>query len=311
MVSPLCQVKEGAGAYASTTNGVNVTPSATITIHLIDTSADSWSISCASTDELSVAADVTAALTINTTLKTATFTAPAAGSVYRFRSVVNGGVDSQGVVRSSYSTTFCVYTLSSTGNRAIAADETTEGNSTFGWLTAVNAVVRTPAGSTTALSLSPVDGALTCSSTAALGETHGFRFFNYAERTVLGVRVFTGASGNTKSFKVQLWDAAGSSLASATAVSSSNNEDLSILFSSPVVIGGLTSATNYYQISTYTAGYCVYLTGACGSNFPPSTGLPFLIAPNVLFKTWSYNAGDGCPTNAITSECYAIEPIFA
>ena len=144
MVSPLCQVKDGAGAYVATTNGVNVTPANTITINLIDTSADSWSITCASTDELSVAATVTAGLTINTTLKTATFTAPVAGRTYRFRSTVNGGVDGQGIARSSYSTTFCIYTLTD-GNRVVAADESTEGGA-FGWVTSVNNVIRAVGG---------------------------------------------------------------------------------------------------------------------------------------------------------------------
>lgn len=141
MVSPLCEVKDGAGAYVSTTDGVDVTPGNTITIHLIDTSADTWSISCVYTDDLSDAATVTSGLTINTVAKTATFTAPSAGRAYIFRSVVNNGV-ANGRNVSSYSTTFGVYTLTSGGFRVLASNETTEGDATFGWISNYNALVR-------------------------------------------------------------------------------------------------------------------------------------------------------------------------
>src|SRR5687767_11240352 len=105
--SPLCEVKDGAGAYASAVGGVDVTPSNTITIRLISqVDVDAWSITCATTDDTSDADTVTASLTIDSTLKTATFTAPAAGKAYRFRSKVNGGVDRNGIARASYATTF-------------------------------------------------------------------------------------------------------------------------------------------------------------------------------------------------------------
>jgi hypothetical protein len=144
MVSPACEIKESAGAYQSTDGGFDATPAATITIHLIDTSADSWSISCVTTDDTSVAATVTSGLTINTVARTASFTAPAAGKAYRFRSQVNGGIGANGRADSSLTTTFCVYTLT----------ETTEGDATFGWIVWLNDLVRnpttaTPAGSDT------------------------------------------------------------------------------------------------------------------------------------------------------------------
>jgi hypothetical protein len=143
MVSPAVEVKDGAGAYASTDGGVDVTPGNTITIHLIDSSADSWSISCITTDDTSVAATVTSGLTINTVARTATFTAPVAGKAYRFRSQVNGGINGNGRADTSYTTTFCIYTLTG-GRRVIAADETTEGDSTFGWIVWLNDLVRNP-----------------------------------------------------------------------------------------------------------------------------------------------------------------------
>lgn len=145
MVSPLCEVKDGAGAYVSTTNGVNVTPGNTVTIHLIDSSASSWSISCIYTDDQSVAATVNSGLTVNSVARTATFTAPAAGRAYIFRSTVNGGVGSDGRVLSSYSATFGIYTLTS-GLRVIAVNETTEGNESFGWTSVLNSIIRSGLG---------------------------------------------------------------------------------------------------------------------------------------------------------------------
>jgi len=143
MPSPTCEVKDGAGAYASTTNGVDVTPANTITIKLSSSAGvSSWSISCITTDEDSVAATVTSSLTIDTAAKTATFTAPVAGRAYRFQSRVNGGIDVNGVSQSSYTTTFCVYTLTAASKRVGAADETYEGDSTFGWASRVNDLVR-------------------------------------------------------------------------------------------------------------------------------------------------------------------------
>ncbi len=141
MVSPLCEVKNGGAAYVTSVGGVDVTPAATIIIRLADANVDSWSIQCVTTDETNVAATIQAALTIDSLNKTATFTAPVAGAALRFRSVVNSGIGPDGVVRSAYSTTFCIYTLVG-GNRVVAADETTEGGD-FGWLTAVNSLVRT------------------------------------------------------------------------------------------------------------------------------------------------------------------------
>jgi hypothetical protein len=149
MVSPACEIKEGAGAYQSTDGGFDATPAATITIHLIDSSADSWSISCITTDDTSVAATVTSGLTINTVARTATFTAPVAGKAYRFRSQVNGGIGANGRIDSTLTTTFCVYTLTG-GRRVIAADETTEGDATFGWIVWLNDIIRNPATATPA-----------------------------------------------------------------------------------------------------------------------------------------------------------------
>jgi hypothetical protein len=136
--SPLCTVNA-----TSTLNGVNVTAASTVTIALVDTAGvKQWTISAINTDDLLSAATVTAGLTINTVAKTATFTAPAAGSALIFQSVVNNGKDANGAVDPTLTTTFGVYVLTTSGYRAAAFDEKTEGSSSFGWVTKLNAVVR-------------------------------------------------------------------------------------------------------------------------------------------------------------------------
>jgi hypothetical protein len=125
---------------------VDVTPTNTITIRLIDSSAKTWSISCIGTDDASDAETVTASLVIDTTLRTATFTAPAAGSAYIFQSVVNGGIGPNQKVLTSYTTTFGIYTLTTGGSRVIAANETFEGSATHGWTKPINEALRSGLG---------------------------------------------------------------------------------------------------------------------------------------------------------------------
>jgi len=140
--SPICEVKNGSDAYVTAAGGVDITPNATVIIRLASQAdVDSWHISCATTDDTSDAATVSGALTIDSTNKTATFTAPAAGKAYRFRSRVNGGIDRNGVAQTSYETTFCVYTRIN-GRRVAAADETTETDTTFGWVKWTNDTIR-------------------------------------------------------------------------------------------------------------------------------------------------------------------------
>ncbi len=146
--SPLVEIKDGSAAYVTAVGGVNITPTNTIIIRLASqTDVDSWSIRCITTDNSSDADTVTAALTIDSVAKTATFTAPAAGKTYRFQSQVNSGVSRDGTAQSSYTTTFCLYTVKN-GRRKLAADETTEGSSTFGWITTLNTLLdNVPSGS--------------------------------------------------------------------------------------------------------------------------------------------------------------------
>lgn len=149
MASPACQVKDGAGAYGPTTNGVNVTPTNTVTINLISAAGvTQWSISCIGTDDLSSAATVTAGLTIDSVAKTATFTAPAAGRAYIFQSKVNNGIGADGTADPSLTTTFGIYTLTAGGLRVHAVNETFESHSTFGWMADINSLIRSPVDST-------------------------------------------------------------------------------------------------------------------------------------------------------------------
>lgn len=145
--SPSCEIKNGSAAYVTAVGGVDVDPGNTVIIKLSSQAdVDSWLIECATTDDSSDAATVTASLVIDSTLKTATFTAPSAGKAYRFRSKVNGGIDRNGIAKTSYATTFCVYTRKN-GRRVIATDETTETDSTFGWTKWQNDLIRsTPTG---------------------------------------------------------------------------------------------------------------------------------------------------------------------
>jgi hypothetical protein len=145
MPSPICEIQDGAGAFTATTNGKDVTPANTVTIRLASAAGVGvWDIICITTDETSDAEAVTLALVVNQTNKTATFTAPSSGKAYRFQSRVNNGIDSNGVVQASYTTTFCVYTLTAGSRRVHAVDETFESHATFGWVGDMNSVIRNP-----------------------------------------------------------------------------------------------------------------------------------------------------------------------
>lgn len=154
MTSPLCQVKDGAGAYGPTLNGVNVTPTHTITIKLADaTGVKLWSVACIDTDDLSDADTITAGLTIDSSAKTASFTAPAAGSALIFQSKIGInalGFNANGAPDATFTTTFAIYTLAASGFRVAAVNETTEGNAKFGTAATINAIIRNPGGVTLA-----------------------------------------------------------------------------------------------------------------------------------------------------------------
>lgn len=138
MTSPTCTVESTA-----TTNGVDLTPAATATIALADVAGvTSWSILAVNTDELNLAAAINSTLVVDSITKTATFTVPAAGSAVVFESVVNNGRDVNGRVTAAYTTRFAIYTLTTTGFRVCAFDESLEGNASFGWIAKLNPLIR-------------------------------------------------------------------------------------------------------------------------------------------------------------------------
>lgn len=138
MPSPTCLVNS-----TSTVDGVDVTATSTVTIQLSSLAdVNVWSISCIGTDETNVAATINSSLSINQTTKTATFTAPAVGSALIFQSVINNGLGTNRRVDLTYTTTFGIYVLASGGIRVGAVNETTEGDTDFGWITKINVLSR-------------------------------------------------------------------------------------------------------------------------------------------------------------------------
>lgn len=141
MASPTCTVNG-----SSTTNGVDISNNASVTIRLADTAGvKQWSISCINTDDLQSKAFINSILSVNQVTKTATFTATDAGddgAAFIFESKVNNGVDSNGRTDTSLTTRFGIYILTAAGVRVAALDETTEGNAEFGWVVKFNDVIR-------------------------------------------------------------------------------------------------------------------------------------------------------------------------
>lgn len=138
MPSPIIEVREGAGAWQSTANGVNVTPGAALSFRLIDSNAKYWTLECVGTDELSSVLDVNADLEIDGLTKTASANATVeAGRAFLFRSTVGVqqiGRDADNVLRSDYVYEFSLYTLVD-GKRVGALGETN-------WLAIFNAAIR-------------------------------------------------------------------------------------------------------------------------------------------------------------------------
>ncbi|NDF13551.1 MAG: hypothetical protein EB060_12155, partial [Proteobacteria bacterium] len=139
-----CLVADGAGPWASTLNGVDLTLGNTISIKLTNpTGVGTWYLEIVGTDELSsppflvnvnpITHEVLSPAAI------VTFVAPVfRGRAILFRSTVTDGF-------TSVTSTFTTYTLTDQGSRVGAAGETLEGNQSYGWSTVVNPLVRTGA----------------------------------------------------------------------------------------------------------------------------------------------------------------------
>jgi len=137
MPSPICLIDSTA-----TNNGFNTTPSATVIISLRDkTGVTDWDISCISTDDTLVAADVNLNdLTIDDLTKTASLNVSdhTRGAAYIFQSKINNGIDTNGNVQENYTTTFSIYSIGTNTYRLIPVNQTVEGNATFGWVEDLN-----------------------------------------------------------------------------------------------------------------------------------------------------------------------------
>ncbi len=143
MTSPIVLVN-GSLLPTSGTGGINVTGGSTVTVSLNDTTGvTSWSLVCTNTDDKTTAPTIT-----GTGLTGRTFTAPSVvagrGASLQFTSTVNNGVDSNGVVQSSYTLTFGVFVLGFSGIRLFFPGETNESNVTYGCVSDFNALVTSP-----------------------------------------------------------------------------------------------------------------------------------------------------------------------
>ncbi len=164
--SPVCTVADGVGSPQATTNGVDVTAAATITIALADAvGVRNWSLTLYGQDELVTAPTVT----INQVSKTATFTAPALPWSLIYKSTVNNGIDANGILQDSLSTTFKICCLTTGGARLAASNETTENDADYGWTSIVNEAIRNPSAGTTGVTVQEEGGSL-----ATIGTTLNF-----------------------------------------------------------------------------------------------------------------------------------------
>jgi hypothetical protein len=143
--SPVCTVNG-----SPTPPAVAVSATSTITIALSNPAgAQYWSVSCTSTDETNTAAAVNATIVVNAGAKTATCTAPStAGSALIFTSqvgVLGLGIDANKKTQPSFTTTFKVNVLTAGGNPVLAANEQGEQGASYGWVSIINALLRTSA----------------------------------------------------------------------------------------------------------------------------------------------------------------------
>lgn len=125
-------------------NGINVVAGSEVLIALLSTTGvTTWDVTCIGTDDLNTTTVINNNLIINQATKTATFTAPSTnGAALIFNSIINNGLDINGISDPNLSTTFGVYVLTSSNFRVGAQNETIEGNATYGWLTKFNQLVR-------------------------------------------------------------------------------------------------------------------------------------------------------------------------
>lgn len=143
-VSPTCQVRDGAGSFVATTDGVNVTPGNTITVRLADTTdVVDWFLVVLGTDETTTTPALTGVNPSTNKVTTpgtlATFPMPSgAGRAVLIESTVTGPGGPQ-------VTTLAVFTLTTHGYRIGATGEQREGSTGYGWATKLNPLIRSGA----------------------------------------------------------------------------------------------------------------------------------------------------------------------
>ena len=144
MPSPACTIN-------ALTPPQDVAASSTVTLALANASGVVfWGLTCIGTDETTTAAAVNATLAVNSSAKTATFTAGGLGTATIWQSTVGvgsksqqgAGCDANNAVQPSYTTTFKVNVKAANGNRVLVVNEVNEQDSTFGWINEVNAALR-------------------------------------------------------------------------------------------------------------------------------------------------------------------------
>lgn len=144
-ISPVCLARNGVGPYLPTTAGVDVTPSATISVRLTDsTGVVAWYLEVVGTDELSTTPtltdvnNITHLVTTPSTVVTFPFP-PTTGRAVGFKSTVTG-------VGGPIEVTFGVYSVTAFSTRVGFVTETREGDVDFGWATKVNPLIRAGGG---------------------------------------------------------------------------------------------------------------------------------------------------------------------
>jgi len=140
-VSPICEVREGAGPFVPTAGGVNITPGSLVTVRLADTTdVTDWYLVLSGTDETTVPPALTGVDPVTHKVTTpatlVVFTMPAAkGTSLLFSSTTEGA-------GGPLTGTFGLYALTEGGRRVGSTGETREGSLAHGWVYLVNPLIR-------------------------------------------------------------------------------------------------------------------------------------------------------------------------
>jgi hypothetical protein len=140
-LSPICLVNSG-----PTTNGVNVTPSSSVSVTLLDPTSPGmqWFLEVVGTDELT-----SPPLLTNVNVLTHQVTSPGATVTFVFPASTGRAIGFKSRVTGTggpIETTFGVYSLTGFATRVGFVTETREGDLAFGWATKLNSLIRSGGG---------------------------------------------------------------------------------------------------------------------------------------------------------------------